>query len=208
MIGRPDRPDRAHRTGGTWRAPILVAVLAIGLAFILATTLLFVWPRRDAALPADAIVVFGGTGPREAMAIELAQRGLARVLVFSEADPPREPPCRLAQHLDGDWRYDSLQPKLVELAKSGTQVSCFQPSPSTTQGESEAVAQLAAKNGWHRILLVVSRPQATRARLRLRRCYSGEFRVETVPVGRRLLPKTIVYEWGALMKALIWQRQC
>jgi len=170
------------------RHPVLVAVVVAAVLLGLATAVLFVWPRRDTPAPADAIVVLNGDGHREQKGIELAQRGLAPVLVFSEADPVREPACRLTL------------PHVKTL--------CFAPSPATTQGESEAIARLATQYGWHRILVVVSRPQASRARLRLRRCYAGRFEIQTVPVPLVDLPWSVAYEWGAMVKALVWQRQC
>lgn len=202
------RPRDKSATVGHRGRGILVATLLVLVTFLGATAAFMVWSRRDVPSPADAIVVFGGNGPREAEAVQLAQRGLAPMLVFSEADPPREPVCRLSLHLDDDKRYDPLQPEVMRLYEAGLTVICFRPTPSTTQGESEAVARLAVTYRWKRILLVVSRPQATRARLRLRRCYKGGLGVESVSIPWRSMPWTIAYEWGALLKALVIQRAC
>jgi len=205
--GRTDPAAHSRDPAKGRRRLLLVAVLGFGLVIATATSLLFVWPRRDGLSHVDAIVVFNGNGEREAKAIALAQRGLAPMLVFSEADPPREPVCRLALRLD-DRKFDPLQPEALKVVEAGTRITCFRPSTATTQGESEAVARLADTYGWHRIMLVVSRPQASRARVRLRRCYAGQFLVQTVPIRRKAMPWTVAYEWGAMVKALVLQRNC
>jgi uncharacterized SAM-binding protein YcdF (DUF218 family) len=75
-------------------------------------------------------------------------------------------------------------------------------------GEARYAAQQARQHDWHSLILVTSLPQATRARVRVERCFSGSVQVV---VARPPLPTfayDVVYEWGALAKALIWQRSC
>ena len=51
-------------------------------------------------------------------------------------------------------------------------------------------------------------PQDTRARLRVGRCFAGPVYVVTTPIGLTSWPYEIAYEWGALVKALVFQRGC
>jgi hypothetical protein len=86
---------------------------------------------------------------------------------------------------------------------------CRRPDPYSTRGEARLITALAHQYGWHSLLVVTSDDQATRARVRLRRCWDGGLRVLTVgasPWWR--LPYTTVYEAAALVKAEVWQRGC
>jgi uncharacterized SAM-binding protein YcdF (DUF218 family) len=70
------------------------------------------------------------------------------------------------------------------------------------------VARLAAKRHWHRIIVVSERSQATRARMLFRRCTSVQLEMVPVTDPRTRLPYDVVYEWGALLKALTVARSC
>jgi hypothetical protein len=94
------------------------------------------------------------------------------------------------------------------MDNDGVHVICFHPRPKTTQGESEYVGRLAASYRWRSIVLVTTRPQDTRARLRMGRCFNGDIHVVTAPLPKREWPLAILYEWGALVKALVLQRGC
>jgi len=48
----------------------------------------------------------------------------------------------------------------------------------------------------------------SRARLRVERCFAGPVYVMTAPLSPSAWPYQIAYEWGALVKALIFQRSC
>lgn len=181
--------------------------MAALVVLALLTTVLFVWPPTGQPSPADAIVVFGGTGDRRDKAVQLARRHLAPVVVFSLWEGAQNPACHPAmgaQH----GHLASWQRQVIELQASGLKVLCFAPSPVSTQGEAEEVRRLVARFHWQRIILVTSREQAFRARLRVTRCYQGHVDVASVPVGLHLVPYTVAYEWGALIKALVLQRAC
>jgi hypothetical protein len=67
---------------------------------------------------------------------------------------------------------------------------------------------LAARYGWRKVIFITDRSQNTRARIRIGRCYHGQVLVTTINPRLRDWPYLIAYQWGALAKALIWQRSC
>jgi hypothetical protein len=158
------------------------------VVFVLATAKLFVFPRRDTPVRADAIVMFAGSVGRLELAVSLARAGYAPVLAVSQPTP-----------------HDPCPPDTIP----NVEVICFNPQPLTTQGESRWTAQAAAAHGWHSLLVITATTQDTRARLRLSRCYHGDVQVVTVdPVTRAAWAYMVTYEWGALVKALVLQRTC
>ena len=183
--GRPfrQRPRHGRRTA-LW----LVAALLVALFFSL-TARLFIWSAYNAAhdVHADAVVVLGGPGPRWQVALELAREHAAPVMLVSVASvqwdcPPNDLP--------------------------GVQIECFRPGPDDTRGEARFAASTARANGWHSLIVVASVPQATRARVRFKRCFSGTLYVVPAKPDLGTWAYEVVYEWGALAKALVWQRGC
>jgi hypothetical protein len=85
---------------------------------------------------------------------------------------------------------------------------CFDPDPTNTMGEAEFVGRLARKYRWQSVALVTITPQDSRARLRVARCFAGPVYAMTAPVPLSSWPYQIAYEWGALVKALVFQRSC
>ncbi len=162
----------------------LVAVLLFGVA----TVRLFILPATNAPAKVDAIVMLDGnmTHERRDRAIELARVGYAPVLVVST---PHGKKCPVN-------------------AVPTVRVICFDPEPVTTQGEARGTAELASRYGWKTILVVASRQQDTRARIRFERCYNDRVLVDVVTPRLRDWPYLIAYEWGALGKAMILQRGC
>jgi uncharacterized SAM-binding protein YcdF (DUF218 family) len=161
-------------------------LIVLVLIFVGVTARLFVFPPADSPVHADAIVMFDGVGDRHGVAVSLARRGYAPVLAISTRDP--------------SWCRHTTVP--------GVRVICFVPDPANTRGEAEATADMARRYHWSRTLVVVGRPQATRARLLLGRCDSGDLVVTTVGPGHSQWLNTIAYEWGALVKALVLKRSC
>jgi uncharacterized SAM-binding protein YcdF (DUF218 family) len=150
---------------------------------------LFVWPAQNAAngLHADAIVVLGGPGPRWQVALGLAREHAAPFMLVSVSS------------VQWDCPPDDIP---------GVQVECFRPNPDDTRGEARFAAGTARANGWHSLIVVPSVPQATRARVRFKRCFNGTIYVVPARPDVRTWAYEVVYEWGALAKALIWQRAC
>jgi len=90
----------------------------------------------------------------------------------------------------------------------GIEVICFRPNPVDTRGEAEFVARLAAQRHWHRIIVVPDRTQTTRARLIFVRCTRVSLEMVPVQDHPSQLLGDVVYEWGALMKAMLLDRSC
>jgi hypothetical protein len=169
---------------------VAIVVLALVLVFCALTVRLFVLPDLNAPQRSDAVAVLGGGSwnPYNE-GVKLAREGEAPNAVFS-LNPSQQ--CKT--FVDELPRVD---------------VICFRPEPSTTQGEAREIGHLAATRGWHRIIVVMPTPQATRARLRIGRCYPGQLlEVGVSPSGLGAWIRELVYEWGALAKALVLQRRC
>jgi len=172
-----------------WRRA-LVAALVLLLAFAVATARLLVWPARGMPSRVDAIVMFAGPGNRLPVALQLAKQRRAPVLVVSLGHLGYGGPCPAA----------SSAPEV--------KIICFDPDPADTRGEAEFAARLARRYGWRSVVLVTIAAQATRARLIIRRCYSGAVYVVTASQAWDEWPYQIAYGWGSLFKALLLERAC
>lgn len=188
LVSDPGRPLHGCGRRGRARARWVAAGLLVAL-FLSLTARLFIWSAYNAArsVHADALVVLGGPGPRWQVALELAREHAAPVMLVSVA---------------------SVQWNCPRNDLPGVQVECFRPDPDDTQGEARFAASTARANGWHSMIVVTSVPQATRARLRLKRCFSGTVYVVPAKPDLGTWAYEVVYEWGALAKALVWHRGC
>ena len=170
----------------------MAAVLALGVIAVgAATARLFIWPERGMPAQVSAIVMLNGPGEdRLGTALDLARQHRAPFVVISRGSPY--------------WGHGSVcAPPIPRVT-----VICFDPNPATTQGEAEFVGQLARKYHWQSVALVTITPQDSRGRLRVGRCFAGPVYVMTAPMPLSAWPFQIAYEWGALVKALIFQRSC
>jgi hypothetical protein len=172
------------------RRPWLILIGAILSFFCAATAVLFVWPPNGMPAHVDAIIMLNGSGQRLQTALDLAWRHRAPVIVISRGSQR--------------WGHGSVCGPAIPRVK----VICFDPSPPTTQGEAEFAGMLARRFHWHSIVLVTTTPQNTRARLRVARCFGGKIYVVDAPLSLIRWPYSIVYEWAALIKALIFQPVC
>lgn len=168
---------------------LLVLVLLLVVLLPLATARLFIWPPTDGPTKADAVVALGGdTGQlRAKKAIGLARAGYAPVAVISLGGQ-KAVPC----------------PKPVPRVS----IICFRADPLDTRGEAEFVRRLVDRRHWNRIIVVSERSQATRARLLFKRCTPIDLVMDPVQDPSTNLPYDVVYEWGALAKALVVNRSC
>jgi hypothetical protein len=181
---RPATRSRRRRKSLQLAAAAVIAALAVATGF------LFVWPPSGAPAHVDAIVLLDGTGSRSPVAGRLAAEHRARYLVISTSTP-------LA---DGS---SSCRPPVP-----GVRIICFNPSPSTTQGEAEYVSALARRHRWRSVALVSTAPQNLRARIRFERCTSARIYVVDAPLALASWPLEIVYNWLSTVKAVLVNRSC
>lgn len=167
---------------------VLSAALALILIFVVLTAGLFVWSPQGLPTQVSAIVMLAGPGVRLPVALQLADEHRAPVLVVSQGHDGYGSPC---------------PPR-----PSGMQLICFDPDPPTTRGEAEYIGLLARKYHWTSVVIVTSRPQATRARLLVERCFAGSVYSATGPLPMRNWLYQIAYEWGALAKVFFADRTC
>jgi uncharacterized SAM-binding protein YcdF (DUF218 family) len=167
---------------------ILRITLVLFVIFVAVTARLFVWPAQGVPSKVSAIVMLAGPGDRLPVALQLAAEHRASVLVVSTGYDGYGSPC---------------PPRL-----SGVQLICFEPNPADTRGEAEYIGQLAKKYHWTSVAVVTSRPQVTRARMLVERCFTGAVYNATGPLPMREWPYQIAYGWGALAKAVFWDRAC
>jgi hypothetical protein len=178
-----------RRRKGRRRRIVLAALGAVILVFLAATARLFVWPDRGMPARVSAIVMLDAPGGNVLKAaVDLARQDRAPFLVVSLGTPESGYRC----------------PRPVPRVK----LICFNPDPATTQGEAEFVGRLAAAHRWRSLAVVTITPQASRARLRLERCFPGPIYAMTVPISLTYWPYQIAYQWAALVKALVVQRAC
>ena len=179
------RPTRRRRVLRRAAGGFLVLLVA----WVVATAWIMGWPQRDTPGHADAIVMLNGNGPRLDEALRLGWAHAAPNLVIARGS--------------SFWVTHPCAPAIP-----GVTVTCFNPSPPTTRGEAEFVGRLAAHNHWRSIIVVSTRAQDTRARLRISRCFQGDVDVVTVPIKKAQWPQAIAHEWAGLAKALLLERGC
>ncbi len=173
----------------------LVVIFAVGaIVFALLTNRWFLSPAvAGAPAEADAIIVLAGGGDRTSKGAELAEAGLAPVIVF--ADPGRDDGSVTAN------RYCNGREALP------IEVICIDPQPAKTQGEARAATRLAEQRGWENLIVVASTDQVTRAGRLFQRC--GDAALQMVDVPHTSSPlKRSVYEWGATLKSITVKRGC
>jgi hypothetical protein len=178
---RPHRPSRAKQR-------IFAAIAATVIISVGATAHIIVWPAQGMPASVSAIVMLAGPGNRLPVALQLAREHRAPVLVVSRGSHGYGGPC--------------------PPAPSGVKLICFEPNPGNTRGEAEFAGRMAKRYGWSSVALVTSRPQATRARMLMNRCFSGPVYVITASMPLGSWPYEIAYGWGALGKAFVMSPAC
>lgn len=164
----------------------VVAAVVVGVAAVAVNVRLFVFPASSTPRHADAVVVLaGGDGERLDKGLELVRQGVSRNLVVSTGP-------------------DQLCGTQHDFA-----VFCFLPHPDDTRGEAEAIGRIAGQHGWRHLVLVTSDYHATRARLLLERCFSGQVDVSAARSGKGpfSLLWAIGHEWGGLIESAL-HRDC
>jgi uncharacterized SAM-binding protein YcdF (DUF218 family) len=168
---------------------MVLAALAYGVG-----ALLFLG-RDDDPLPphADAIVVLAGNTDRLPAALELADDGVAPVLVVSRDETGKDRARQRLCERPGERSYDVL---------------CKQAAPFSTRGEARLVADLARQNGWSSLVVVSSRYHLFRAERLLARCTDAGLTM--VGVGEPLTTTAVAIplEWAKLGLAETARRGC
>lgn len=167
---------------------VFAAAAAVIAVFCLITARVLVWPARGVPARVSAIVMLAGPGVRMPVALQLADEHRAPVLVVSRGHDGYGSPC--------------------PTRPPGVKLICFDPNPPSTRGEAEYIGRLAKRYHWTSVAVVTSRPQATRAKMLVERCFSGAVYSATGPLPIQSWPYQIVYGWGALAKALLVDRTC
>lgn len=104
--------------------------------------------------------------------------------------------------------YDLREcPRLRAMTRDPA-ADCFVPDPFTTRGEARAAAVYARDHDLHSMTIVTTADQLVRARLRFSRCFPGPIRLVEAgsSVGFRVV--RLAYQNAAMIKALVWQREC
>jgi uncharacterized SAM-binding protein YcdF (DUF218 family) len=168
---------------------VLAASAALFAVFCISSALLFVFPATGMPARVNAIVVLGGSGNRLDLGEQLAQEGRAPFLVLSRGL---------------GW----IPPGVCGGHVGPAQVICFSPDPSTTQGEAEGAARIAAGHGWRSLALVTTTDQVWRAHLRFQRCYGGKIYGVAAQVPWYDWPYAVLHQWAGTVKAETYQRGC
>lgn len=188
-VGAPDQSTPVRGRRRRWLLVGILGVLAVIVVVFVAATLRFiVFPTQDQPQHVNGIVSFNGPdeGARTSLAVSLAEKGYAPVLLFSQ----------------GSKYADTSCPKAP-----GVSVVCFVDATGNTRGEAEWVGSYAERHHWHSLLLVPGRGQATRARILTERCFSGRLVVVHAVESRPSLSE-IAHEWGGLFDAFVVHRTC
>jgi uncharacterized SAM-binding protein YcdF (DUF218 family) len=161
-------------------------LLGLIVAYVAVAASLFVVHHDDRPARADAVVVLSGTNERLPVGERLVREGYAPLLVVSRSDHPSAAERR--------------------ACRSGA--LCFRAQPYSTRGEARAIARLAAARHWRAVDVVTSQFHVFRARILIKRCYSGSLRMVGAgePVWR--LPYDVVKETMKLVYQETVARGC
>ena len=166
------------------RAALLGSLAALAL-FVVAGLPIYVFPQVDEPAKVDVIYVLGlATETRMALADGMLEAGLSETLMISTPDPEEDPLCE---------------------PRSDVRVYCLTPEPFTTQGEAQDLATMAADHDWNSALVITFTPHIDRARMLIKRCYTGELRVveDDAAISIGYWGYQYLYQTGAFIKAAL-----
>lgn len=160
---------------------VMIAVFAGGAAWLL-------WlvgnPPETLDPSGDAIFVHaGGNGERIRAGMELFDRGVAPVLVFSDPEPGSVPPG---------------------LCSAGAAVMCLVPDPPDTAGEAIDLGRLIREQSWDEVVVVTSDYHLRRAVMLDRSCTDAEILPIPAHSSRAEGPVTDVEVQEAIALAAGW----
>ena len=152
-----------------WPARLAAVLVLVFFAWLAVCWAVLEHPRTEEPAVSDALLLLGPPDTqRMATAQELMERGIAPVLVIATPD---------AQPDDSPAMVQYYEDKEFCAPRADFEVMCFEPNPSTTQGEAIELRDLAAERGWDTVTVVTFKQHVPRARMILERCYGGELRM-------------------------------
>jgi hypothetical protein len=186
-------PGRAAADGSSQvprrRRRLLWILGTVAMVFVAATLGLFVFPPSDLPQHVDGILSFNGDDEqaREALAVSLAEKGYAPVLLFSQGASKSVTSCPTVPRV---------------------KVVCFVDDTNNTRGEARWAGAYARRHHWQSLLIVPGRAQSMRARVLTERCFSGQVVVVPATASFWEIPGEVLHEWGGLLAALAIYRGC
>lgn len=176
-----------------WRRLVAI-LLGLFVVWLAACYLVVLEPTVNKPAKVDAILVLGppDVDGRVDEAYALAHAHLASTVVISVQSDLQLQVKSACRNQNPDY-----------------QVICFQPDPSTTQGEAEEIGRLATQHGWTSIMVVTSKYHISRARMIVERCMPGKVLMVAAP-GKPSIAQwayQFAYQTGGYLKAFI-HRDC
>ena len=168
----------------------MVSVCLVLIAAVIGGLPVYVRPQIDQLRHADAILILGGGYyARYPFGLDLGSKGWAPTVVVSNPNGADDP-----------WltRY-------CATPHPGVDLRCFVPEPPTTKGEGRELRRLASQFGWRTVIVVTFRPQISRARFILERCFDGDLVMVASPAHISLLnwASEYVYQTAGYLRAAL-----
>ncbi|KAB1641678.1 YdcF family protein [Gulosibacter chungangensis] len=137
---------------------VIITGSILAAMFVVQLFIVFL-PKTDAQKPVDVVVVLAPQTYRLHAGVDLIDAGYSDRLAISA--PLIEYPGWLC-----------AQDASVEIERPVT-IVCFEPVPSTTQGEALSFAEVAEAHGWESAAVVTDRSHLNRTRMYFETCTSG-----------------------------------
>lgn len=169
---------------------VVVSVCLLLVAAVMGGLPVYVRPQIDPLRRADAILILGGPEyGRYPYGFQLGEEGWAPMVVVSNPMGSREP-----------WLT-----QYCATPHPGVNLRCFIPDPPTTQGEGRQLHRLAALYHWRTVIVVTFRPQISRARFILGRCFDGDLVMVASPahISVARWPFEYVYQTAGYVRAAL-----
>jgi uncharacterized SAM-binding protein YcdF (DUF218 family) len=179
------------------RVLALLAVVGVfAVPFGILTDRWLISPVTTNPTSADVVVVLGGGhGERLDTGLALMAAKVAPVMVLSTGIHWVEPP--------------NVVKAVKDMCATGStqfEVVCVAAVPDSTKGEAIAVADMAKKRGWHRIVVVTTDHHLTRSMRWFHRCVEGELFPVSAPASTGL--SEIAHEWAGTVDQFTLHRTC
>jgi hypothetical protein len=167
---RGDRP--ASSPGRRWRRGAVLVTAVVATALVGGLAWVTIHPRVDAPERVDALLVLYSQSDVYDRALELAEEGVAGTLLVSVPVG--------AMHSE----------RICDAEVGETEIVCFRPRPSTTQGEAIFARGFMADRGLESLGVLTFDHHLARSEMLVERCWSG-------PVHTYLLdrPHRSILEW-------------